>query len=162
MSSGPPAPLDLSHFLPFRLSVLANTVSRELAGLYAERFGITIPQWRIIAVLGQHANVTADFVCGRTAMDRVTVSRAIAGLVARRLLLRRRSTTDRRCAQLRLSAAGQRVYTDIVPLARDYEARLLSGLSDTARRGLAETLTALEGQLSAGAVSTVTAGSAES
>lgn len=162
MSSGPPAPLDLSHFLPYRLSVLANTVSRELAGLYAERFGITIPQWRIIAVLGQHANVTADFVCGRTAMDRVTVSRAIAGLVARRLLLRRRSTTDRRCAQLRLSAAGQRIYADIVPLARDYEARLLSGLSDTARRGLAETLTALEGQLSAGAVSTVTAGSAES
>lgn len=162
MSSGPPAPLDLSHFLPYRLSVLANTVSRELAGLYAERFGITIPQWRIIAVLGQHANVTADFVCGRTAMDRVTVSRAIAGLVARRLLLRRRSTTDRRCAQLRLSAAGQRIYADIVPLARDYEARLLSGLSETARRGLAATLTALEGQLSAGAVSTVTAGSAES
>jgi len=163
VSARPPAPLDLGSFLPYRLSVLANTVSRELAGLYAERFGITIPQWRIVAVLGQHANVTADFVCGRTAMDRVTVSRAIAGLVERRLLLRRSSPTDRRCAMLRLTAAGQRVYTDIVPLARAYEARLLSGLSASARRRLAQALTALENQLSAGAAEpAITAGSAES
>ena len=68
-------PLDLAGFLPYRLSVLANTLSRELAELYATRFGITIPQWRILAVLGQHTNVSADFVCARTASSDLRVSR---------------------------------------------------------------------------------------
>ena len=145
------APLDLSGFLPYRLSVLANTVSRELAALYAKRFEITIPQWRIIAVLGQHANVSADFVCGRTAMDRVTVSRAIVGLLSRKLLSRRSSPTDRRCSMLRLTAAGLRVYAEIVPLARAYETRLLSRLSPADRRHLAQALTALETQVAADA-----------
>lgn len=150
MSESPTA-LDLSGFLPYRLSVLANTVSRELAALYAKRFGITIPQWRIIAVLGQHANVSADFVGGRTAMDRVTVSRAIAGLLARKLILRRSSPSDRRCSMLRLTAAGQRVYAEIVPLARAYETRLLSRLSAADRQHLAQALTALETQVAADA-----------
>lgn len=163
MSEQPAAPLDLSSFLPYRLSVLANTVSRELAGLYAERFGITIPQWRIIAVLGQHENVNADFVGGRTAMDRVTVSRGIAGLVGKKLVLRRSSPSDRRCAMLRLTAGGRRVYAEIVPLARDYETRLLAGLSSAARRHLAQALSALEHEVGAGrAPAALTAGSAGS
>jgi DNA-binding MarR family transcriptional regulator len=137
-------PLDLAGFLPYRLSVLANTLSRELAELYAARFGITIPQWRIIAVLGQHTDVSADFVCARTAMDRVTVSRAIAGLLARRLLIRRVSPSDRRCSQLKLSAAGSRIYAEIVPLARGYESALLAELAPAERDALTHALSLLE------------------
>ena len=141
---GASQPLELAGFLPYRLSVLANTLSRELAALYTARFGVTIPQWRIIAVLGQHTNVSADFVCARTAMDRVTVSRAIAGLLTRRLLIRRVSPTDRRCSQLKLSAAGHRIYAEIVPLARGYEASLLAGLAPAEQDALSHALSFLE------------------
>ena len=142
-----PEPLDLAGFLPYRLSVLANTLSRQLAALYAERFGITIPQWRVIAVLGQHADVTADFVCARTAMDRVSVSRAIAGLAERKLLSRKVQPHDRRCSMLRLSPSGRRIYSQIVPLARAYEADLMSGLPAAGQAALKRVLDALEARI---------------
>jgi DNA-binding MarR family transcriptional regulator len=143
-----PAPaLELGAFLPYRLSVLANRVSRELAALYGERFGISIPEWRVIAVLGQHTDVSADFVCAKTDMDRVTVSRAVARLLAKKLILRRALASDRRCSVLKLSAAGQRAYDQIVPLARAYERDLLSTLSGEERAALEHALRVLESRL---------------
>ena len=144
-----PSSLDLGQFLPYRLSVLANKVSRQLAAAYAERFGITIPQWRVIAVLGQDSGVSADFVCGRTEMDRVTVSRAVAALLEQGLVLRRISPEDRRCSMLRLSAAGQRLYAEVVPLARAYEADLLRGLAASDRAALERVLSALQARVDA-------------
>jgi DNA-binding MarR family transcriptional regulator len=143
----PPSALELGTFLPYRLSVLANRVSRELATLYGERFGIAIPFWRVIAVLGQHTEVSADFVCARTDMDRVTVSRAVARLLVKKLVLRRALAADRRCSVLKLSAAGQRVYEQIVPLARAYERELLSALSAEERAALEHALRALESRM---------------
>ena len=143
------ASLDLGQFLPYRLSVLANKISRQLAAAYAERFGISIPQWRVIAVLGQDSGVTADFVCGRTEMDRVTVSRAVASLVEQGLLLRRTSPQDRRCSMLRLSAAGQRLYAQVVPLARAYETELLRGLAPGEQAALDNLLAALQARVDA-------------
>lgn len=144
------AALDLGQFLPYRLSVLANKVSRQLAAVYAARFGITIPQWRVVAVLGQDSDVSADFVCGRTEMDRVTVSRAVAALQEQGLVLRRTSPEDRRCSMLRLSAAGRRLYADVVPLARAYEAELLRGLAPADRAALDRVLAALQARVDAG------------
>ena len=143
------APLNLGQFLPYRLSVLANKVSRQLAAAYAARFGITIPQWRVMAVLGQDTGVSADFVCGRTEMDRVTVSRAVAALLEQGLVLRRISPDDRRCSVLRLSAAGQRLYAEVVPLARAYEADLLRGLPALDRAALDRVLAALQARVDA-------------
>lgn len=142
-------PLDLSGFLPYRLSVLANRVSRQLAARYAERFGITIAEWRAVAVLGNHPDVSADFVSRKTDMDRVTVSRAVARLLDRKLITRRTDDTDRRCSILRLSAAGRRVYAEIVPLARDYERTLLAALEDEERAALERALRALEARTAA-------------
>lgn len=136
--------LDLAGFLPYRLSVLANRVSRQLASRYASRFGLSIPEWRTIAVLGQHPDVSADFVSRKTDMDRVTVSRAVARLVGRKLLVRRTATTDRRCSSLRLSASGRRVYAEVVPLARDYEQLLLDALDVSGRAALERVLGTLE------------------
>ncbi len=146
----PAASLALAEFLPYRLSVLANRVSRELSGLYAERFGIAIPEWRVIAVLGQSEDVTADYVCAQTDMDKVTVSRAVARLIAKRYVRRRLLPEDRRCSMLNLTAAGRRVYADIVPLARDYERGLLDTLNHAERSALEQALTALEARLGAG------------
>jgi DNA-binding MarR family transcriptional regulator len=137
-------PLELAGFVPYRLSVLANRVSRQLAALYAERFGISIAEWRAIAVLGLHSEVSADFVSRMTDMDRVTVSRALARLLGKRLITRRTDRSDRRCSVLRLSAGGRRVYAEIVPLARNYERTLLAALGEPERAVLERALRALE------------------
>ena len=122
--------LALERFLPYRLSVLANTVSRALARDYAERFGLSVPQWRVMAVLGRFPDLSAGEVAEKTAMDKVTVSRAVAGLLRDGRLQRSVHAGDRRRSVLRLSADGHEIYARIVPIARAYEARLLEVLND--------------------------------
>ncbi len=121
--------LALDHFIPYRLSVLANTVSSALAGAYARRFGLTIPQWRVIAVLARSPGLSAAGVAERTAMDKVAVSRAVAGLTRSGRVRRLLATSDKRRSVLSLTARGRAVYRRIVPLALAYERRLLAELS---------------------------------
>ena len=93
-TDAPPAPadehaeLDLDRFLPYRLSVLSNRISQAIARLYQARFGFGITEWRVIAVLGRYPELSANAVAERTAMDKVAVSRAVAHLLERGLLLR--------------------------------------------------------------------------
>ena len=122
------APLALDRFLPYRLSVLANTVSTSIARVYARRFGLSVPEWRVMAVLGMAPPLTAGDICGRTAMDKVRVSRAVARLLKAGLLDRRVDDDDRRRAFLTLSRKGRRVYGEIIPLALDAEAQLMAAL----------------------------------
>ncbi len=136
--------LRLESFLPYRLSVLANQVSTQLAAVYAERFDLTIPEWRVMAVLGEVSDVSADFVCDKTRMDRVTISRAVARLLDKRYILRRFRAEDRRRSSLTLSAGGRRVYQQIVPLARRYEDALSAGLSLEDRANLDHLLSLLQ------------------
>src|SRR3546814_281012 len=82
------AVLDLERFLPYRLSVLSNRVSQTIADFYVERFGLAVTEWRVIAVLGRFAGLSANGVAVRTAMDKVAVSRAVARLLERGLLER--------------------------------------------------------------------------
>jgi len=141
--------LDLSQFMPYRLSVLANKVSAQLATVYAERFNISIPEWRVIAVLGQFDEVSADFVCGKTEMDRVTVSRAVAKLLRKRYVKRRVMASDRRYSKLSLAAAGKQIYAQIVPVARRYEAALMGVLDRPACLNFNAGLDQLEAQVGA-------------
>ena len=120
--------LALERFLPYRLSVLANTVSRALARQYQTRFGLSVPQWRVMAVLGRFPDLSANEVAEKTAMDKVQVSRAVAGLLENGRLERRLAADDRRRSVLRLSPRGREVYDRIVPLAREYEQRLYGAL----------------------------------
>lgn len=126
--------LVLDRFLPYRLSVLANTVSRANARLYADRFGITIPEWRVLAILGDSGPATSAEIRDRTAMDKVQVSRAIQRLVSARLVSRRIDPADRRRATIAMTAKGAGVYREIVPLALSREAILLDGFSAEERR----------------------------
>jgi DNA-binding MarR family transcriptional regulator len=123
------APLVLEHFVPYRFSILAKRLSDTFAREYADRFDLTIPEWRVMAVLGPDGEMSANGVCARTLMDKVTVSRAVARLATSGRLARRIDKTDRRSNLLRLTAKGRATYAKIVPLARGYEARLLAGLS---------------------------------
>ncbi|HEX7006211.1 MAG TPA: MarR family winged helix-turn-helix transcriptional regulator [Alphaproteobacteria bacterium] len=130
------APLALDRFLPYRLSVLANTVSSSIARVYARRFGLSVPAWRVMAVLGMAPPLTAGDICGRTAMDKVRVSRAVSRLLRAGLVERRVDEDDRRRAFLTLSRKGRRVYGEIIPLALAAEAQLLAALGDDEARQL--------------------------
>jgi DNA-binding MarR family transcriptional regulator len=123
------AVLELEHFLPYRLSVLSNRISQEIAGLYADRFALNVTEWRLLAVLGRYPDLTATELAERTAMDKVAISRAVASLVAEGRLTRKVDGDDRRRARLRLSAKGYRIYDEVAPLALAYEQRLLAALS---------------------------------
>jgi DNA-binding MarR family transcriptional regulator len=128
--------LHLEQFVPYRLSVLTNIVSMSIAAAYEREFGLSIPQWRIIAVLARYPNLSAIEVAERTAMDKVAVSRAVQGLLASRRLVRTYDAGDRRRTRLRLSTAGRSVYTRVAPLALRYEKQLLDALSPSDRRAL--------------------------
>ena len=138
------AVLELERFLPYRLSVLSNRISQDIARLYAERFGLGITQWRILAVLGRYPDLSATQVAERTAMDKVAVSRAVAGLLEAGLLRRRAHGADRRRSVLELSARGYRVYDEVAPLALAYERRLLAGLDPADRAALHHLLDKLD------------------
>lgn len=129
-----PDGLVLDRFLPYRLSVLANTVSRAIARLYADRFGITILEWRVLAILGDSGPATSAEIRDRTAMDKVQVSRAIQRLVSGRLVSRRTDPADRRRATIAMTAKGTGVYREVVPLALSREAILLDGFTPDERR----------------------------
>jgi DNA-binding MarR family transcriptional regulator len=134
-SSAPRAALRLQDYLPYRLSVAANAVSRMIAHAYESRFGLKIPEWRLIAVLADEGPLTQQSLCGRTVMDKVTVMRAAQGLVRRGLVRREPNQADGRSHRLFLTRSGARIYRDIVPLALEHETRLLRGLkpADIAR-----------------------------
>jgi DNA-binding MarR family transcriptional regulator len=125
----PKAQLALERFLPYRLSVVTNRISGALSRHYAARFGISIPEWRVIANLGRSPGLTANDVVERSAMDKVTVSRAVAALETKGLLERVRDDGDKRKSRLTLSARGQGVYTEIAPLALGFERDLLTALT---------------------------------
>jgi DNA-binding MarR family transcriptional regulator len=125
--------LVLEHFVPYRLSVLTNIVSAAIAGAYAKRFGLSIPEWRVIAVLGLEPGLSAAQVAERTAMDKVAVSRAVSTLLKSRRVARAFANSDRRRSVLKLTRSGESVYWRVVPFARRYERDLLADLSDAER-----------------------------
>ena len=119
----------LEDFLPYRLSVAANRVSRRFADRYGAAFGLSIPEWRVMAVLGRFGRLPAREVAARTAMDKVKVSRAVRQLEARGHLARVADAADARLRWLALSPAGQAVHVAILPMAREIEAEVTEGLS---------------------------------
>ena len=128
--------LVLEQFLPYRLSVLSNTVSGRIAKSYEQRFQLTIAEWRVMAVLGRFPGLTAAEVTERTAMDKVQVSRAVARLKKTQRIQQRAVEGDRRARHLFLTEGGHDVYAEIVPLALDYERRFAGGLNAAERATL--------------------------
>lgn len=128
--------LHLDRFIPYRLSVLSNVVSLNIARAYAREFDLSIPQWRVLAVLARYPGLSAVDVAERTAMDKVAVSRAVQSLLKARRLVRTYDRGDRRRSMLKLSPAGQAVYTRVAPLALGYERKLLSTLGRDDRQTL--------------------------
>lgn len=119
----------LEDFLPYRLSVAANRVSRLFARRYSEAYGLGIPEWRVLAIVGRFDTLSPSAVGEWTAMDKVKVSRAAASLVARGLLKQTQDPEDGRGRLLRLTRRGHAVYQGMVPLACELEGQLAEGMS---------------------------------
>ncbi len=124
-----PRELILENFLPYRLAILSHSVSHSIATVYAERFGLTIPEWRVIVILGRYPGLSAVEVAERTLMDKVAVSRAVTRLLKSGRVHREFADADRRRSILTLSAAGLELLDEIAPLALGIEDTLVEGLS---------------------------------
>lgn len=122
--------LRLEDFLPYRLAVLSNTVSTTVARAYDKRFSVSIPEWRVIAVLGRFPGLSAVEVAERTLMDKVAVSRAVTKLIKNGRIDRQFADADKRRSILNLSEDGKRLHDEIAELALQFERDLLQGFRD--------------------------------
>ena len=120
--------LNLEDFLPYRLAVLSHTVSTTIAKIYEAKFGVSIPEWRVIAILGRFPGLSAVEVADRTMLDKVAVSRAVTKLIKSGRIDREFADADRRRSILNLSEEGKKVHDEIAPLALDFETELLQGI----------------------------------
>ncbi len=127
--------LVLDDFIPYRLSITSNLVSDSIARAYETLFGLTIPEWRLIAVIAETGGITQQAIGARTLMDKVTVSRAAIALVDRGLLARQANPEDRRSHLLDLTDAGRDLYAAVSPKALDLEGRIFAAFdpADVAR-----------------------------
>ncbi len=121
--------LILEDFLPYRLSVLSHTISTTIANVYEQRFGVSIPEWRVIAILGRFPGLSAVEVADRTMLDKVAVSRAVTKLIRNGRIDRQFADADRRRSILNLSDDGRQVHDEIAPLALAFEHDLLQGIN---------------------------------
>jgi DNA-binding MarR family transcriptional regulator len=124
--------LELEAFLPYRLNRIAAAVSQDFRAVYGPHHALTIPEWRVLATLGQFEAMSAKAIGRHSAMHKTKVSRAVRTLEERRWLRRRESAADRREEILTLTAQGARVYRQIVPKALAFETRLLNHLGPEA------------------------------
>lgn len=127
-------PFEPEHSLPHAFAVVANRVSRILQQMYVERYGLSVTGWRLIAILSNHSPLSAKALAELTAMDQVSVSRAIEQLVVGKFVSRRVDPKDRRRVVLRLSSKGEQTFSEILPLFRTLDFTITSALSEEQSR----------------------------
>ena len=137
------AALRLEEFLPYRLNICATLVSQSLSRIYAERYAIGVSEWRVLVTLGQFGTMTAKAIGSHGHMHKTKVSRAVAVLERRELLVRRANRADLRESILSLTAAGRDIYNDLAPMALDFARRLLETLDAADRAALDRALKTL-------------------
>lgn len=123
-----PTTLKLDNFLPYRLSITSNAVSDAIAGTYRALFGLRISEWRLIAVLAEDGAMSQQALCGRTRMDKVTVSRAAIALVDRGVVARAANPDDQRSHLLTLTPDGWALYEQIAPKALELQQRIFADI----------------------------------
>ena len=136
--------LRLDAFLPYRLNRLSSAMSLAGSRVYRDAFGLTIPEWRVLATLGELTTATASTIGRHSAMHKTKVSRAVAALESRRWLARTTDIADRRIEHLRLTDAGRKALARLVPDMTAFERRIVERLSDKERAALATALDGLE------------------
>ena len=136
--------LTLDRFLPYRLSVASNAVSTHISESYRKRFGLKIPEWRVVAILAEHEDMTPQEVGRAGELDKIMVIRAAAALIERGLVASRRNPVDGRSHFLSLTTDGRALYEEIAPAALEMEKNLLAGFDAEERRVLEALLRRVE------------------
>lgn len=134
------AALKLEEFLPYQLNVCANMVSQALSRIYADRYKIGVPEWRVLVTLGQFGTMTAKAIGVHSHMHKTKVSRAVALLERRKYLVRRANRADLREAFLSLTPTGREVYDELAPGALEFARRLMDAVEPSDRAALSRAL----------------------
>ena len=134
------APLRLDDFLPYQLNVVASLVSQALSRLYAERYGIGVPEWRVLVTLGEFETMTGKAIGEHSHMHKTKVSRAVALLEKRKLLVRRVNRSDLRESFLSLTPEGRAIYDDLAPGAMALARHLTEAIDPADREPFARAL----------------------
>ncbi len=140
-----PDHLDLDGFLPYQLNVLAARLSRGLADIYQRRFGITIPEWRVMAHLARATAISVKDIHARVDMDKPKITRATQRLEQAGFVSKKVHDQDRRLVTLALTAKGRALYAEIEPLALAYEREVLASLPAAVEAALREGVMRLNG-----------------
>tara|TARA_A100001391_G_scaffold66729_3_gene42485 strand:+ start:77073 stop:77552 length:480 start_codon:yes stop_codon:yes gene_type:complete len=119
----------LARFLPYQLSIASNAVSGRIAQEYRARWGLSVPEWRVMALLGDFGKITQRDLTRLSLMDKVAVNRACKVLEDRGLVERTPNEQDGRSHLLDLTATGREMHGQIMPLAREMERRICDGFS---------------------------------
>lgn len=142
------ARLDLLKFVPFQLNRLAAEVSSALSAEYATRYGLDIPEWRVLATLGfRHEPCSAQYVADCTRTHKSTISRAVTSLLKRQIIERVENADDRREFRLQLTSSGADLYEELIPRLLRREQEILSCLSAQERKDFARLLGKIETSL---------------
>jgi len=144
--TGDAAPLKLEHFLPYQLMVVASLVSQALSRIYARRYRIGVPEWRVLVTLGQFGVMTGKSIGAHSHMHKTKVSRAVALLEKRKLVARRSNRADKREAFLSLTAPGRAMYEEVAPHALDFARRLTESLTPADREAFNRAVSQLTNQ----------------
>jgi DNA-binding MarR family transcriptional regulator len=140
--------LDLFRFVPFRLNRLAAEVSAALSGEYQERYGLDIPEWRVLATLGfRNDACSAQYIAHCTRTHKSTISRAVTALMTRQLVERVENEDDRREFRLRLTRKGKALYEQLIPRLLRKESEIMSCLSAQEQKDFARLLGKIETSL---------------
>ena len=135
--------LKLETFLPYRLNVAASLAAQAFSRIYQERHGIGVPEWRVLAILGEYGTMTGKAIGAHAHMHKTKVSRAVAFLEKRKLLARRANRADMREAFLSLTPAGRAIYEDLAPVAEAFARRLIEAVAPADRAAFDRALTVL-------------------
>lgn len=127
------APLKLEQFLPYQLQVVSTLMAQALSRVYAKRYHLGIPEWRVLVALGQFGWMNGKAICTHTHMHKTKVSRAVAMLERRKLVTRRANRADMRESLVALTAAGRAIYEELAPDAMAFSRRLTEILSPNDR-----------------------------
>jgi DNA-binding MarR family transcriptional regulator len=147
-AAGKSSRLDLFKFVPFRLNRLAAEVSSALAAEYQTRYGLDIPEWRVLATLGFRSDpCSAQYIAHCTRTHKSTISRAVTALMKRQMVERVENADDRREFRLRLTRKGAALYEELIPRLLRREQEILSCLSAQERKNLALLLGKIEDSL---------------
>jgi len=131
---------DLKDYLPYKLSILSQSVSGLIAQEYENKFGLNMNQWRTLVVINANQPVTARTISDLTLLDKMTISRTVRSLKARKLVQTATSGSDARRLMLSLTKSGTQIYDEVIPIAKNYETRLLAALTPQEQHELEVTM----------------------